>query len=148
MAKIQVSQPAPVFEVDSQKGKIRLADYKDKKNVVLCFYCGDDTPGCNIQLSRMLDDYSKFAEKDTEILGVNPASIEKHDGYATKFKFPFPLLADIDKTICESYGVLRMFIRSVIRTVVIIDKQGIIRYIQRGMPADDELLRILDEINK
>ena len=148
MAKIQIGQQAPPIEVDSQKGKTRLADYKGKKNVVLCFYCGDDTPGCNIQLSRMRDDYAKFTQKETEILGVNPASVDKHAEYATKFEFPFPLLADIDKTVCESYGVLRMFIRSVIRTVVIIDKQGIIRYIQRGMPSDEELLKALDEINK
>ncbi len=148
MAKVKVGQAAPDFEVNSNKGKIRLADYKGKKNIVLCFYCGDDTPGCNIQLSRMRDDYAKFAEKDTEVMGVNPASIDKHDRYATKFNFPFPLLADIDKTLCESYGVLKKFIRVVTRTVIIIDKQGIIQYHQKGMPSDEELLAILDEINK
>ena len=148
MAKLAVGQPAPDFEVQSNKGQIKLSDYKGKKNVVLCFYCGDDTPGCNIQLSRMRDDYPKFLEKDAEIMGVNPASVGKHEQYSTKFKFPFPLLADIDKTICESYGVLKMFIRVVSRTVVIIDKQGIIRYLQRGMPSDEDLLKELDTINK
>ena len=148
MPKLQVGQPAPLFEVESNKGTIRLAEYKNKKNVVLCFYCGDDTPGCNIQLSRMRDDYPKFTVKDTEIMGVNPASVDKHNSYSTKFNFPYPLLADIDKTICESYGVLKMFIRIVTRTVIIIDKQGIVRYIQKGMPSDEELLSEIDKINQ
>ena len=148
MAKLSVGQPAPDFEVQSNKGKIKLSDYEGKKIVVLCFYCGDDTPGCNIQLSRMRDDYQKFVEKDTEIMGVNPASVGKHEQYSTKFNFPFPLLADIDKTICESYGVLKMFIRVVSRTVVIIDEEEIVRYLQRGMPSDEELLNEIDLINK
>jgi peroxiredoxin Q/BCP len=45
MAKLVIGNPAPDFEADSTKGPIKLSDYQGKKNLVLCFYVMDDTPG-------------------------------------------------------------------------------------------------------
>jgi len=46
---ISEQQIAPDFSVLDEAGAtVRLADYKDKKNVVLYFYPKDDTSGCTI----------------------------------------------------------------------------------------------------
>jgi peroxiredoxin Q/BCP len=44
--KIEKGEKAPEFAVKNQKGdEIKLADFKDKKNVLLAFYPKDATPG-------------------------------------------------------------------------------------------------------
>ena len=40
-----VGDPAPGFEAESTAGKLRLADYQGKKNVLLAFYYQDFTGG-------------------------------------------------------------------------------------------------------
>ena len=42
---LEVGQPAPRFEADSSAGKIVLADFQGKKNVLLAFYFADFTGG-------------------------------------------------------------------------------------------------------
>ena len=42
---IPVGTAAPTFVLPSTMGPVDLAAYRDVKNVVLCFYPGDDTPG-------------------------------------------------------------------------------------------------------
>lgn len=41
---LEVGEQAPLFEADSTQGKIRLADYPGKRQVVLAFYLADFTP--------------------------------------------------------------------------------------------------------
>jgi peroxiredoxin Q/BCP len=42
---LEVGQPAPAFTADSSVGKIALADFRGKKNVLLAFYFADFTGG-------------------------------------------------------------------------------------------------------
>ena len=44
-ASADVQDKAPVFEAESTKGTIRLADYLGKKNVLLAFYFKNFTSG-------------------------------------------------------------------------------------------------------
>lgn len=44
--KIERGEKAPDFKAPNQAGKeVRLADFKDRKNVLLAFYPKDNTPG-------------------------------------------------------------------------------------------------------
>jgi peroxiredoxin Q/BCP len=43
-AALEVGDEAPLFEGISDKGLIKLIDYRGKKNVVLAFYFADFTP--------------------------------------------------------------------------------------------------------
>jgi len=83
---------------------------------------------------------------NTEILAINPAPLSKHQDYAQKYGFPFPLVADETKTICKEYGVLVPIVGFVSRTVMLIDKQGVLRYSKTGMPSDETLLKELEQI--
>jgi peroxiredoxin Q/BCP len=42
---LEVGQPAPPFEAESSTGKIVLADFQGKKNLLLAFYFADFTGG-------------------------------------------------------------------------------------------------------
>ena len=148
MPKLKIGNSAPEFEALSTQGVIKLSDYLGKKNVVLCFYIMDDTPGCNLQLTSFKKDIAAFEQKETQILAINGASLERHQKYTEKLQFPFPLVADQNKSICKAYGVLVPFLNIISRTVMILDKQGIIQYNQKGLPSDDVLLQVIDTLNK
>lgn len=64
------------------------------------------------------------------MIGVSPDSSASHAKFVGKYDLPFTLLADVDKTVCEAYGVWKeksMYGRKymgVERTTFVIDRDG------------------------
>ena len=75
------------------------------KPVILYFYPRDDTPGCTKEACSFRDHFAAFNALGAVVLGVSADSVKSHGKFAEKFKLPFPLLADEDKTIVQAYGV-------------------------------------------
>lgn len=97
---------APDFSAESTDGsRISLDQFKGKSNVVLYFYPEDMTSGCTIEAQKFRDDRDKFTAANTVILGVSLDDRKKHEAFTKKDNLNFPLLADTDRTICNSYGV-------------------------------------------
>ncbi len=143
---LKIGDNAPLFSLYNQKGElIQSADFKNRKNVLLIFYPGDDTPGCTKQLCALRDDFSQFAQKDTIVLGINQADHNSHQKFISKYHLPFDLLIDADRKISEKYGASQYIFghQTIKRSVVLIDKQGKIIYLKRGLPSDQEILAAL-----
>jgi peroxiredoxin Q/BCP len=103
---IKVGDAAPEFDLTDGAGKrVRLSDFRGKRNVVLYFYPKDDTPGCTKEACAFRDSYSRFQEAGAVVLGVSPDAVKSHDKFVNKFNLPFTLVADVDKQIAEAYGV-------------------------------------------
>jgi len=98
---------APGFSVKDHNGKtVSLADFNGKK-VVLWFYPKADTPGCTIEGKGFRDDYEKFAQKNTVILGVSLDNETDNKAFAEKFNFPYPLLCDVNQEIALAYEAVK-----------------------------------------
>lgn len=135
-----VGKPAPPFSLPSTEGRAISSDeFVGKQALILVFYPGDDTPGCNKQLCALRDDYSQVTAAGAVVLGINPAGLDSKQAYKQKFQFPFPLLSDETKDVSKAYGALSPE-GKVSRTVVVIAKDGTVRWVQPGMPSDDEIL--------
>jgi peroxiredoxin len=65
---------------------------------------------------------------------VNPASAERHAGYAARLKLPFPLLSDAGLRISRDYGAVRPDASAIARSVCLVDRNGIVLYSQSGAP--------------
>ena len=103
--KLKPGDKAPQFSAVTQDGsRISLADLKGK-DVILYFYPRDDTPGCTKEACAFRDEFAAFKKRGAVVLGVSTDSAKSHGKFATKFKLPFPLLADEDKSIVQAYGV-------------------------------------------
>jgi peroxiredoxin len=89
------------------------------------------------------DEQTKYLAKAVQTFGVNPASVASHERYATTFRFPFPLLSDVDRTVAAAYRAVRPGSRSVLRTVYLIGTDGRVRLAQRGAPTADDILAAL-----
>ena len=67
--EIKVGDTAPDFNLkDQDQQDVKLSDYRGKKNVVLCFYPRDDTPGCVKQACQLRDGLDNFFVTFIEVL--------------------------------------------------------------------------------
>lgn len=133
MTHLKEGDKAPAFTAVDQNGNaISLSDYKGKK-IVLYFYPKDNTPGCTAQACNLRDNYQELLSKGFQVLGVSTDSVKSHKKFEDKYQLPFPLVADEDKKIVESYGVWgeKTFIgkkyMGITRTTFLIDEEGIIK---------------------
>ena len=103
-ANLKEGDKAPDFAVTDQAGNtVRLKDLRGKK-VVLYFYPKDDTPGCTREACSFRDSFSKFKKRGIEVFGVSLDSEKSHQKFIDKFSLPFPLLADTERKLSESFG--------------------------------------------
>ena len=133
-----VGTAAPEFTLDGSDGSeagrrsYSLSDYRGQV-VVLVFYPGDNTPVCTRQLNAYTEDIDSFEEAGAQVLAISPQSVQSHDDFSCKQGgFAFPLLADSDKSVGESYGILGPlgFYR---RSAFVVDGDGIVRYAHRAV---------------
>ncbi len=102
---LKPGDPAPEFTARTQHGtEVSLSDFKGR-NVVLYFYPRDSTPGCTKEACAFRDSFAALQKKGAVVLGVSVDSAKSHGKFAEKYKLPFELLADEDKTIVRKYGV-------------------------------------------
>ncbi len=126
MAKVDVGDAAPDFELRGTGEKTyRLSDYRGRK-VVLAFYPGDFTAVCTKQFCSYRDEGERIDNLGAEVLGISTQSVDSHERFAKEKSLNVPLLADGDKEVARAYGVLAgPMIR---RAIFVIDEAGTIRY--------------------
>jgi len=120
--------------------------------VVLYFYPKDDTPGCTVEACNFRDEHSALEKAGAVVLGVSPDTTKSHEKFATKFSLPFPLLADTDHKVAETYGAWgektnygRTFM-GIIRSTFLIDPQGVVKHVWPKVKVNghvDEVLSVL-----
>jgi peroxiredoxin Q/BCP len=89
------------------------------------------------------DEIQTYTDHNIRPFGVNPASAEKHTGYAEKLGLPFPLLSDPDRMISAAYGSVKPIIPAIARSVCLIDRDGTVLYTQAGAPGAAIILESL-----
>ena len=102
---LKVGDKVPEFSSKDQDGNsINLSDYNGKKLVVF-FYPRANTPGCTAEACNLRDNYQALQSEGYELLGVSDDSQKKQANFKNKYEFPFPLLADEDHSVIETFGV-------------------------------------------
>ena len=105
MNTLKVGDKVPNFTSTDQDGNtIQLNDYQGKKLVVF-FYPKASTPGCTIEACNLRDNFELLKEKGFELLGVSADSQKRQTNFRNKYNFPFPLLADENKEVINTFGV-------------------------------------------
>ena len=143
-----VGQPAPAFKLQDQDGKWHsLADYKGKW-VAIYFYPKDDTPGCTTQACSFRDNVFAFDKEGAVIVGISVDDVASHKKFAEKHGLPFTLLADADKTVAKSYGVLKNYgvMEVARRDTFIIDPQGRIAKHYESVDPEGHSKVVLEDI--
>jgi len=84
-------------------------------------------------LQAFQKDIKRFEDLNTQVLGVSYDTIETHKKFTEEYGITFPLISDRDKAIRNLYGKGRI--------TFLIDKNGIIQYIQEGVPKNKKFLK-------
>jgi peroxiredoxin Q/BCP len=139
---LRVGDQAPDFDVEGykagQRHRLRLAELRGHKNVVLYFYPRDFTPVCTREACGFRDAYEELQSKDTEVIGVSVDDDASHSRFADHHQVPFALVSDADKELSKAYGAvttLHKLLGRTARLTYVIDKQGRIAAV-----FDNELL--------
>ncbi len=144
--------------VDTDGNPVPLKDVLGEKNVVLIFtqgFYGTLCPFCTTQTARLIANYDKFKELETEVLVVYPGprdhldefvKVAQTDSKAQLERVPFPILLD------EEFKAVNFFeIRSqnAHPSTYVIDKQGnvLLAYVGKDHTADrPSVKRILESL--
>ena len=131
--KVKVGEPAPDFVLPSVSGKkISLSQFFGEKNVVLSFVPAAFTPVCSQQFPGYSVVKNVFDETDAVLLGITVDNIPTLHSWTRQMgKVWFHVLSDFwpHGAVAKEYGVFRSDGLTE-RAVFIIDKEGIIRFIQ------------------
>ncbi|GLU45049.1 thioredoxin-dependent thiol peroxidase [Allomuricauda sp. NBRC 101325] len=147
---LKVGDKVPEFSAKDQDGNtINLSDYKGKKLVVF-FYPKANTPGCTAEACNLRDNYAELQAQGFEILGVSADSEKKQSNFRDKFEFQYPLLADEDHTVINTFGVWgpKKFMGKeydgIHRTTFVIDGNGVVEKVIDKVNTKDHAAQLLD----
>lgn len=151
--ELKIGDRARDFELLSHLGgKVRLSDYKGKKNVVIAFYPRDWTPVCTNQIPSYEQELQRFERLDTQVLAISVDSVYCHQAWQkTLGGIMYPLLSDSEPhgEVSRKYGVLTES-DFADRVVFVVDKKGIIRHIDHvgapNLPNNEGLFRVLENL--
>ncbi len=89
----------------------------------------------------------EFEAAGVAILGISIDSVYSHDAWARHHGLSFPLLSDIHRTVCQAYGVHNAERNCARRSVLIVDKEGVVRFTEEygpgQLPDPERLLQVV-----
>jgi peroxiredoxin len=132
-----------------------LSDYIGKKNIILGFYPAPFSMGCGMELTTF--DYMVAGEesevkmpeeytKDLEILMVSNEGTDMLSKWFESMSFKnVKLISDLNVDISAKYNSFNFYSGYNNRTIFLIDKQGVVRYIDWDYNVLDKDLKLLQE---
>jgi peroxiredoxin len=153
--KVKVGDVAPDFTLPSiTGGKVGLSEFKGKKNVVLSFVPAAWTPVCSQQWPGYNIAKEYFDKNEATLLGISVDNVPTLFAWTREMgDIWFPVLSDFwpHGAVAQSYGLLRGD-GTAERALFVIDKQGIIRFVDihdiNSAPRLEELIGQLEKLNK
>ena len=150
---VKVGDDAPDFTLRTgNREEWHLADFRGKKNVVLAFVPFAFSGVCSTQLPSYEAELERFKDVDTEVVSISMDSGYALNAWAKSMGTSFPLLSDFypQGKVVDLYG-LRHQVGMSNRALIVIDKEGVIRYIEvldspGDMPDNEDLFEALGKL--
>lgn len=151
MTELDVGNVAPDFELEDQNGrKVKLSQFKGKKNVLLAFFPFAFSPVCANELGELKEKEDVVLKLDTQILAASVDSTWTQKAFAKELKVRFPVLSDFSKKTAALYGSLYEDKGFAKRTIFVVDKEGKVAYKRRyelgSQPDINEALAALRKL--
>jgi len=145
-----VGLEAPEFNLEDQNGTwMNLSGMRGHK-VLVYFYPRADTPGCTTQACGLRDILGAIGT--TVVVGISPDTPAKQAKFDQKYGLGFPLLADVDHTVADSYGVWvekSMYGKKYMgieRSAFLIDEGGKLEKVWYKITPKDTPIKLLDAL--
>ena len=129
---VTLQEMAPDFTLKSLSGEnLRLDEYKGQ--VVLLNFWASWCGPCRQEMPILDRLHHRYVDAGFAVLGINvEGEIEPAQEIVDKTSVTFPILIDTGQTVSEMYKLEAM------PSTVVIDRDGVVRYIHRGYKPGDE----------
>ncbi len=131
---------------------VELASYKNKKNVILCFYPKNHLFGCPSKkvfnmAKSVISVYSEIESTDTVLFAISIDNVDSQAKFVDEYKIPYVHLSDTEKNTCKLYAGLNIAGLGK-RSTFVIDKEGLIRKVFRDIDVKSHGQQILDSLKQ
>ena len=147
---LEIGNKAPDFVLpNTDDQEISLSQYKGNK-IILWFYPKASTPGWTVQGEGFRDEFKKFKDNNTVIIGVSADSVKQNKNFKEKQKFQYELLSDENKEMIELYGAWvkkKMYGKEymgIARISYLINEEGKIQHIFDKVKTKSHACDVLD----
>ena len=120
------------FQLSNQRGKVVVMEF-------WASWCG----ACATSIPRLNQLRSEYADRGLVLVGVNldsGFSVDQVQEAQGRFGAEFPSAQDPTRTLQTHYGV------TALPTLVVIDREGRVAAVQRGVPPSDGLSRLIEPL--
>ena len=121
-------KPEEQMSLASQRGK----------NVILAFYPADWSGGCTTEVCTLRDTFAELSKLNATVLAISGDYVFSHQEWAKHHNLQFPLLSDHDHHVAKLYDSYMEGVGFNKRTVYLIDKDGMVRYVNLAFKAGDK----------
>lgn len=142
--ELALNKPAPFFSLPDENGNtISLAEFKDKRDVMVFFIRGDFCPFCQMMLKTFQNEREKFIQKNVVMLSVSPGPVDVNQEMVKKFGLDYKLLCDNTQKVMQQYychdaSDTRAYPEGMpVPGTFLIDKGGILRFYSRADKAEE-----------
>ena len=143
---MQEGDEASNFELISHdESMINLNSFRDKKNVVLCFYPKNHLFACPSKkvfkmAESVIASYSDILSTNSVLFAISIDTVEAQKKFVEEYKIPYPHLSDPGKETCKKYAGLNIAGLAK-RSTFVVDKKGIIKKIFRDINVENSWKR-------
>ena len=145
---LKVGDKAPDFTLPSftpspELVQVSLGGFKGK-NLVLVFFPQAFTGVCTAEMCAMSDSFNAYKDMNAEVLGISVDGTFVQKAFAAANNIKVPLLSDYNRVMIRAYDVVHPEFahgqkETAKRAVYVIDKEGIIRYVEVTPTPGDQV---------
>ncbi len=152
LAELKVGDKAPDFELKGSDGKThKLSDYHGKTTVVLAWFPKAFTGGCTKECKSFRQNSKALKSTGVAYFTASVDDAETNKKFAESLDLDYPILSDPSKETAKAYGVVHEGRAVPERWTFYIDKDGVIRAIdksvqQRTEQAGEDVVAKLKEL--
>ncbi len=133
---------APSFELlnhHKPQEVVRLATYLGRHRILLVFFDSQTGVMNDHIVTQLLEMLPELKSTDTKVIVISNAlpqenrkMISKYQKTSPQFRFPFPLLTDVDGKVLQAYGRYDEQTKKLLPGLIVIDRKGQIPWTQSG----------------
>ena len=135
--ELKEGDKAPAFSLEASDGKTyTLEQYKGKSAVVIAWFPKAFTGGCTKECKSIRENSKALKDLKIAYFTASVDTAEQNTKFAKSLELDYPILSDPDKTVAKEYGVLNAARGFTNRWTFYIDKEGIIKKIDKDIKVD------------
>jgi peroxiredoxin len=139
VTELHVGAEAPDFLLrDQNNEEFRLSALRGEQAVLIVFYPLAFTGICTGELGRVQADLASFQNDAVQTVSISCDSVYAQKIFSEREQFEFPLLSDFwpHGAVAKRYGVFNEIAGFADRGTFLVDKQGVLRFVEHNGPGD------------